>query len=107
MKNCSKCGELKSPESFREDKRLKSALKSWCKACDKAIYRALDHDAVSAYAAAYRAANADKIKARDATRRHRYRAGSPWYEANKVRLRAKTKAYVAANKEKVSVRRVA
>lgn len=32
-KTCTRCGESKSPELFRTNKKMRSGLDSWCKAC--------------------------------------------------------------------------
>jgi len=40
MKNCTKCGEVKSLGEFNKNKNTKDGLNSQCKACQKAYYEA-------------------------------------------------------------------
>ena len=82
-----------------------------CKPCDRAqaaAYRAANPEKIKAHRAAYRAANPDKVKAKNAA----YRAdkekakaqNAAYYAANPEKMKARMAAYYAANSEKVNTR---
>ena len=118
MKRCSKCGEAKAAESFYRDAHSRDGLQSWCKACRKA-YIAENREQVSAYHAAYYAAQPDKCKAasrawREAHREHcnakarecarvnpaaRAARDARWYAKHREQGRASAKAWRMAHKE--------
>jgi hypothetical protein len=78
VKKCSKCGVFKELEYFCKKYDSADLLASQCKSCQaayKAAYRAANRDKITARQAAYQAANRDKITARKAA----YRAANRDY----------------------------
>ena len=95
FKICRSCGMTRPLHSFgKKERRPKSVMVYGCKSC------------VNQKARAYRAANAEKEKAR---RKARYAANAEKekaankarYAANREKIKQKKKAYRAANREKV------
>jgi hypothetical protein len=80
MKHCYCCGETKPLDAFRRDASRRDGLAYRCRQC------------MVVYSAAYRAANAEQIRAKGV----KYRA------ANVEKIRARSAAHYAANREKIS-----
>jgi 5-methylcytosine-specific restriction endonuclease McrA len=104
MKTCTKCNETKPTTEFGKHAGRPDGLNSRCKTCHKAgqtAYLDENRDKVNAksaaYQVAYRAANPDKVKARNVA----YRA------ANKDKEKARKSAYRAAHRDKVRASRAA
>jgi 5-methylcytosine-specific restriction endonuclease McrA len=75
FKTCSKCGELKPRDAFGRNRKLKSGLRSWCKACERA------RDA--------------------ANREHDRETDRAWRQANPEKSREYSRRWKTKNPEKV------
>jgi 5-methylcytosine-specific restriction endonuclease McrA len=70
-KECSRCHEVKPAEGFYRDARMASGLTSTCRACRAeahARYEVEHREERTRYAAEYREANAERVRARDRAR---------------------------------------
>jgi 5-methylcytosine-specific restriction endonuclease McrA len=86
-KKCPKCGETKPVDAFF---KRKNGFQSKCKAC-AAAYIAANAEKIATYNASYRAANAERKRQNDAA----------WHTANADRVRQNKAAYRAANPERM------
>ena len=93
MKTCSKCGEANLKKEFGKDASKRDGLSSLCKTCANfasAKFRAAHPAYNAAYAAAWAAANPNKIKV----------ASAAWLAANPSKRKAIAADYYAANTDK-------
>jgi 5-methylcytosine-specific restriction endonuclease McrA len=90
MKTCSKCGQEKMDDQFHKRSDRPNGLQSACIECRKKN-RQENHEKYSATSRAYYLENRDAILKRSAE----------WLEKNKDRKRETTKAWSAANKERI------
>lgn len=111
MKTCTKCGVEKPHEEFAKQKRVKSGLRSECKACvatynatynathkeEIAAHRVANHEYHAARGAVYRADHREEIAARSAADR----------EANPEKFAARAVEGRKAHPEKYAVRNAA
>jgi len=96
-KSCTKCGEIKQLYEFSAQKYNKDGRRGDCKACANAAaaaYRAANLDKVRVAQATYRAANLGKVKA----------AAAAWQRANPDKINANTAAWAAAHPEAARLR---
>jgi hypothetical protein len=109
-KQCTKCGECKSAESFFKNARYKDGLMSWCKACLAAntkAWRDSNKDRASAHDKEYRLANKERI----AAKKREWRQANAEAEAardlkrrraNPERNRIRAARWAAQNREAVN-----
>jgi 5-methylcytosine-specific restriction endonuclease McrA len=104
-KRCSKCGETKPVEAFSKNGCMKDGFQGWCKGClaiKAKDYRKANRDARNQYNKEWRAANPEKTAAIYATQRE-YK--KKYYKDNKELVLARNRAYVEANRGKVTAKR--
>ena len=123
MKKCSACQMTKLASDFHQNAKTKDGLAQDCRSCHnarvaayyqrtkarkaetKAAWKAANADRIKAQAAAYRAANAEKIKAYNLEYQERTREDrKAKYRANPEPAKARARAWTAANTELVMER---
>lgn len=107
MKACTKCGVVKAVGQFSKDSSKRDGLQSRCKECNSE-YRAANLDKIKAKDAKYYANNLDKHKSAHAKWRSenlgRVRAAAiKWNAANPERVKAYTVKWQSANPEAVRI----
>jgi 5-methylcytosine-specific restriction endonuclease McrA len=104
-KRCPKCGERKPVESFGKNRSMRDGLQGWCKPCtaiEAKSYRKANRAARTQYNKEWRAANPDGV-AKHAEAHKDYQ--KKYYEKNKELVLARNRAYVEANRGKVTAKR--
>ena len=89
-KKCSKCGEVKFVEEFRNNKSNKDGFSYWCKTC-LSESRKLDYKKHKDKIKEYRDLNKERI--RETEKSH--------YKKNKKRLNAESREYYKKNRDKI------
>jgi len=87
MKTCTKCKESKELSEFAKDCKIKSGLKSRCKACqtiDRREYRERNREKINADRKAYRETHKEQLKA----------SKDKWVNSNRDKVRAYNNQYV-------------
>jgi 5-methylcytosine-specific restriction endonuclease McrA len=97
FKRCPHCGEIKPREAFAVNRRARTGLASWCKACKAAKYYYSNPEIKRQKSREWYYANREQAIAR----------ASAHYEANKPEIAAKKKAYRTANAERLRQKRKA
>jgi uncharacterized protein (DUF2249 family) len=104
-KKCSKCGEIKSIDSFCKDKYSSDGVSYQCKECRKthwAKYYREKGDELRCKYIAYHNANSDKKKAyRDKTKDHHRKVVKAWAQKNESKIKKKNRDYADANRDTI------
>lgn len=95
LKQCTKCGELKSVDCFNKNSKSKDGLRSWCRFCDK-----IQREENKAYYENYRKIHKQQEKDYNNSEETKLRL-KQYAQYNKAKLRSYYQEYYKNNKERI------